>query len=345
MQFPNTASKLKSATTNINIASASTPSNGQVLTATSSTTATWQTPAWAWDIASTQSTFVAWENITAWNALYVSSADWKAYKTDTSNSSKINFIWFATNPVSTWWNVIADTSWVSNTQSGLTDLKLVTSNYTWFDAWWSWTYSTLNNIWQSFTLSVKSKINYYSLYQQNSTNWVFNCKIYRLSDNVLVWESWNQNYTSWAKYYTFNELYLDAGQYYTNMVLVSWTHPWFNMNTSNGYAWWVMYQWSSVYNSWYDLWGIQSFEYINWNIWDSLYLSNTWWVQLWSGTYTRRVWKIISDTAIQLETTPNDSLNWTTSTTATTWSVVLWNAVWYITVKINWVNRKIPYYS
>ena len=48
MKFPNIASFLKSATTNINIASAPAPSNWQVLTATSSTTAIWKTPsAWA----------------------------------------------------------------------------------------------------------------------------------------------------------------------------------------------------------------------------------------------------------------------------------------------------------
>ena len=39
-----TASVLKSATTEISISGATAPSNGQVLTATSSTTATWQTP-------------------------------------------------------------------------------------------------------------------------------------------------------------------------------------------------------------------------------------------------------------------------------------------------------------
>ena len=63
MKFPNIASFLKSATTNINIASATAPSNWQVLTATSSTTATWQTP---------QSTFVAWGNITAtsWQTVF-----------------------------------------------------------------------------------------------------------------------------------------------------------------------------------------------------------------------------------------------------------------------------------
>ena len=66
MKFPNIASFLKSATTNINIASATAPSNWQVLTATSSTTATWQTHnAWWW--ASTQSTFVAWEDLVVWN--------------------------------------------------------------------------------------------------------------------------------------------------------------------------------------------------------------------------------------------------------------------------------------
>ena len=63
MKFPNIASFLKSATTNINIASAPAPSKWQVLTATSSTTATWQTP---------QSTFVAWGNITAtsWQTVF-----------------------------------------------------------------------------------------------------------------------------------------------------------------------------------------------------------------------------------------------------------------------------------
>lgn len=34
-----------------------------------------------------------------------------------------------------------------------------------------------------------------------------------------------------------------------------------------------------------------------------------------------------------------------TSTTATTWSITLWNAVWYITVSLNWNLVKIPYYN
>ena len=46
MKFPNIASFLKSATTTINVSSATAPTTWQVLTATSSTTATWQTPTW-----------------------------------------------------------------------------------------------------------------------------------------------------------------------------------------------------------------------------------------------------------------------------------------------------------
>jgi len=81
MKFPNIASKLKSATTNINIASASTPSNGQVLTATSSTTATWQTPAWAWwwasfDWVRWQVINIAWEIITWKIAELTAFASW-----------------------------------------------------------------------------------------------------------------------------------------------------------------------------------------------------------------------------------------------------------------------------
>lgn len=33
------------------------------------------------------------------------------------------------------------------------------------------------------------------------------------------------------------------------------------------------------------------------------------------------------------------------STSATTWSIALWNAVWYITVNFNWNTYKIPYYD
>ena len=62
MQFPKTASGLKTATTTVSIASATAPTTWQVLTAISPTNATWQTPSW-WSnpIFETQ---IAWEQTT-----------------------------------------------------------------------------------------------------------------------------------------------------------------------------------------------------------------------------------------------------------------------------------------
>lgn len=104
-------------------------------------------------LKSTKEIFVAWENITAWNALYIHT-DWKVYKTDASNASKINFIWFATNTVSTWWNVIVDTSWVSATQSGLT---------AWSD------YYLSNTAWD---ISTTPWTNVVSVWKAVSTTWI-----------------------------------------------------------------------------------------------------------------------------------------------------------------------------
>lgn len=63
MQFPNIASLLKTATTNVNIANASAPTTGQVLTATSSTTATWQTPTWGTMSNGTSITATEWQTV------------------------------------------------------------------------------------------------------------------------------------------------------------------------------------------------------------------------------------------------------------------------------------------
>jgi len=48
------------------------------------------------------------------------------YKTDASNTAKLNFIWFATETILANANVLVDTWWVSTTQSGLT---IWTENY------------------------------------------------------------------------------------------------------------------------------------------------------------------------------------------------------------------------
>ncbi len=81
MQFPNIASLLKTATTNVNIANASAPTTGQVLTATSSTAATWQTPTWG----ETESTIKAklWITTLSWTNTWDQDLSWLALKSTT----------------------------------------------------------------------------------------------------------------------------------------------------------------------------------------------------------------------------------------------------------------------
>lgn len=91
-----------------------------------------------------------WTSYWDWKDTYfqIYQTSWKAYKTDASNPSKINFIWFATNTVSSWWNTIVDTSWVSATQSGLTiwsDYYL--SNTPWAISTTPWT--NVVNVWKA----------------------------------------------------------------------------------------------------------------------------------------------------------------------------------------------------
>ena len=65
MKFPNIASFLKSATTIINVSNATAPTPWQVLTATSWTRATWQTPSGWWSWLTAYDWVVAWE-LTTW---------------------------------------------------------------------------------------------------------------------------------------------------------------------------------------------------------------------------------------------------------------------------------------
>ena len=78
------------------------------------------------------------------------------------------------------------------------------------------------------------------------------------------------------------------------------------------------------------------------NIWDPVYLQDDASIDVtpWSNTIV--VWKIFSDTEIEFI----NKLIWEISTTATTGSVSLWNAVWYIEQNIAGIGIvKIPYYN
>lgn len=486
-------------------------------------------------ISTTQSIFIAWENITAWNALYIHT-DWKVYKTDATNTSEINFIWFATNTVSSWWNVIVDTAWVSATQTWLTAwsdyylnkhytsllhtnilnsdhdiykriiyisewkyviLYKTATNTTYAKVinilnwtitqwtpllisstsadicWWAlvntdiiaiyyWNWAStsqflnkitvswntlllwtpleianssmwwdtvsicntwINNIalvsfavttsanwgrvwlfdfnWATpsqitvTTISSTGRFDFSSIIRLNTNTAVMSLNIYWTtkyyqvlnftSNSITLW--WQTTTTQLSSSYieiqkisdTLFWVLWDSG---LHLNLVSWTNislwtaqtftSWItslNIIDSNNFYWvwyWIYkytFSWQSLtntsfisdytnsetetqvvskYNDWkfYILYKNNS----DWKFYSNSPL-NFWAISTTPWTNVRRIWKAISTTAIELETSANNSLEGTLWTTATTWSVVLWNAVWYITVKINWVDRKIPYYS
>ena len=129
MQFPNIASKLKSATTNINIASASTPSNGQVLTATSPTTATWKTPTWAWWWASFD--WVRWQVINiAWEIV-----PWKIAELTAFSSWTFAEIQISTLTRTTWTTTV--TVKKNNTTVGSATITSATTVTNWRYFWTS----------------------------------------------------------------------------------------------------------------------------------------------------------------------------------------------------------------
>ena len=135
MKFHNIASFLKTATTNINIESAPAPSNWQVLTATSSTTATWQTVSW-WSTQIRKMFVIAW---TIWatgtNVANTIAMDW------TYTLSKCNlWYWVAWNgtltiDVNKNWTTVYNTTKPSITWTNQTSINSWTITTAWCASW------------------------------------------------------------------------------------------------------------------------------------------------------------------------------------------------------------------
>ena len=153
MKFPWIASKLKTATTQVNIASATAPTSGQVLTATSSTTATWQTvSAWAsFNWINGQSFSFPWEIVpwkiaeltafASWvfNEMQISTLTRTTWTTTLTVKKNWTAIWTATITSSTsvtnwryyWTSADLADSFVAN------DIITIEVADNW-NPWWTW---------------------------------------------------------------------------------------------------------------------------------------------------------------------------------------------------------------
>lgn len=216
----------------------------RLVQSTSNSYANW-TPYYYWG---------TWDTVT--NDFYFSIFWWtfedttKAYKTDATNSSKINFIWFATNTVSTWWNVTVDTAWVSATQSGLTvwsDYYL--SNTPWAISTTPWTNvvsvgKAVITTWIEINTNYKNIINQTSLFTtlnvSRNTVWTTTSSTYQANNDYFATFQ-NDLYCAWWSYTVTTTI-----QYSTDWS--TWINIANNSLTSPSISWWLTNNYiSSVY--------------------------------------------------------------------------------------------------
>ena len=101
--------------------------------------------------ASTGKLYVAWEDVVAWDALYVDTTTWEVFKTDATDQNKRNFVWFANSAALTWANVLVNKTYDDN-QSGLTIWE--TYYLSWFIEGATWNLETTPVV--PFTSNVNS---------------------------------------------------------------------------------------------------------------------------------------------------------------------------------------------
>lgn len=260
-------------------------------------------------ISTTQSTFTAWENIIAWNALRIHT-DWKVYKTTLWSI----FQWFASNTANTNENVIVDIQWVT---TSLSWLSINSSYYLWSLSNWTpttittnsvsstlnWTLSPTANVWQTFTMSESWTLQSITIRMRNdwSGSW-------SVSMSVLNWVWWSVLWTStntvantsiWWSYsnFTFN---------FSNISLSATSWLYFKIIFSWSWSWWIYVQWDST-NNIYNWWGYYSND-------------TAWWTN--------------ADLWFILNYTPKSYVNWTISNTTEASSVKVWRAMWTNKLKI-----------
>lgn len=319
--------------------------------------------------SSTQSDVTLWESVSIWESLYVSNwetttdVDFEQISTNSSInysvSSATKYFW------QTW-----TAEWLFWTDVDVNDTSIRLQLH---GGYWGQC-SVVCKIWEDTT---KTTLLW------TSNQWITNLTSYTVLNldfsspvTLAIGTSYyfeyiiNENY-SWAS--RVKDVSKDTTNPYSWWVLYTWSTPvaesgsdlYFKVNyTTKSEEVWKSYL-TDASNSdkinffWYasESWILDDVIKINtdWvdnnqtfleaDIWKPVYLSDTpWEISTIPWTNSVQVWKILSTTEVEIDTFNNDNLNWESTTSATTGWVTLWNAEWYITIKINWVYKKIPYY-
>ena len=283
---------------------------------------------WSWltwiivEVLSTIKTFIAWEDIIKWSALYINT-DWKAYKTDASNSNKINFIWIAIDNTLSWWNIRVNIAWIDNNLNGLNIWSLYYLQNAWYINIVDWTpiqnltrwstntdsyfqYTWITKTWQTFTTVTDFILRKIKLWIKKvwSPTWTVSCKLYASNFTTLIATSSttfdiSTFTTSFVdKEFTFADIILSAWTVYFLEISSSWTASTSNYwvvewSWSNTYAGWVSYYWN--WSAWQNF---SKDKYFVITMWTWTYINGTIWAIPWSNNV--KVWKAVSSTELLL---------------------------------------------
>lgn len=289
----------------------------------------------------------AWENINALICYRKWSEVWefinKYYKSLANDTTKLNVEWIVNSSVLADWAFDWTFDWIVWWFTWLI----------WQDALWADVninqttinsqYEADDDLRQSFTPSVKMQLNSITLNKQQTDTWTNQIQILDWINGSVIATS-DSVASSTATNYTFNfsiSIILEASTVY-QFKIIWWTQTRWSVVTSNVYVWGSMYLWTNIQST-KDMYFLMAWQEIEASeSWFIMYLQDDWTIWFFSWTNEVVVWKVFSDTEIELI----NRINWKTSTTATTGSISLWNAVWYITQNIPWLwNVKIPYYN
>lgn len=318
-------------------------------------------------IPATQSTFIAWENITAWDALrnwsnVMSTLTWSILNTTSSQSqvfwnSTADFekVWqefFINTTPNLYLQEIRIKLFKTGSPTDNVQVKIYQSNKTTLVATStntiSWTTITGSEAEYTFIFNNILLTNSTTYFFEISRTWSMDVSNYyntRESNSSNYWNWVWAYYRSWAWNNLTASVDITFSIYLWNLLWETTTSLyktdssdvrkinfiWFAINTAT--------TWNNVIvdTSWI------STTQSSLSAWLDYYLSNTpWAISTTPWTNVKYIWTAVSSTWIQLRDT---WLNWTLWNTATTWSVTLWNAVWYVTTSVNWLTVKIPYYS
>lgn len=303
----------------------------------------------------TQQTFTAGENLTAGDAVYVLNSDGKVYKTDGGNSWKINFVWFATQSVSTNASVMVDTSWVSATQSGLT----IASPYFLQEAASSWSLTNgfsaggTNQWWDAssreqvstdFTPSAKTYLGVLNIYMKKTgtpaDNTLVKVWLSRWGSELFSWSVSNSTLTtSEAQYpFTINKWVRSWTTYYITLSR-SWAVDGSNyLHISQATSGSFFYRFDGA--SWVVTANRMSFSFAIDNL--QQWLGK---IGIYPATYPQFIGQAVSATSLEIQ---SSLIKWDTDITvwgAWTATALPANPLGYYITPVNWTLVKIPYYN